>query len=201
MADDIKSGKLKDIDVLIQPGGSGGNQGRQLGEEGREKIRVFVSHGGGYLGICAGSYLATADYEWSLNILDAKVVDRAHWARGKGTVEIELSAQGKQSLKNKNDRLQIHYAQGPLLAPVNNPDIPDFQTLATFKTEIALNGAPQGVMLGTTAAAEGQFGRGRVICFSPHPEMTKGIENLIQNAINSVNQSSSKNSTQQEKAR
>jgi hypothetical protein len=116
-------------------------------------------------------------------------------------VEIELSAQGKQSLKNKNDRLQIHYAQGPLLAPVNNPDIPDFQTLATFKTEIALNGAPQGVMLGTTAAAEGQFGRGRVICFSPHPEMTKGIENLIQNAINSVNQSSSKNSTQQEKAR
>jgi hypothetical protein len=56
-------------------------------------------------------------------------------------------------------------------------------------------------MLGTTAAAEGQFGRGRVICFSPHPEMTKGIENLIQNAINSVNQSSSKNSTQQEKAR
>ena len=194
MADDIKSGKLKDIDVLIHPGGSGGTQGRQLGEDGREKIRSFVSNGGGYVGICAGSYLATADYKWSLNILDAKVVDRNHWARGKGTVEIELTGEGKNLLKNQNDRLQIHYAQGPLLAPANNPNIPDFQTLATFKTEIALNGAPQGIMLGTTAAAEGKFGQGRVICFSPHPEMTKGIENLIQNAINSVNQHSSKKS-------
>ncbi len=191
MADDIKAGKLKDVDVLIQPGGSGGTQGRQLGEEGREQIREFVRSGGGYVGICAGAYLASADYVWSLNILDAKVVDRAHWGRGKGTVEIELSDLGKQTLKNQSDHLQIHYAQGPLLAPGNNPDIPDYETLATFKTEIALNGAPPGVMTGTTAAAQGKFGNGRVLCFSPHPEMTKGLETMVQQAIDRVNQSSS----------
>jgi N-formylglutamate amidohydrolase/glutamine amidotransferase PdxT len=191
MADDIKSGKLKEVDVLIQPGGSGGTQGRHLGEDGREKIREFVRSGGGYVGICAGAYLASADYQWSLNILDAKVVDRQHWARGKGTVEIELSDLGKQMLKNQSDHLQIHYAQGPLLAPGNNPDIPDYETLATFKTEIALNGAPKGVMLGTTAAAQGTFGNGRVLCFSPHPEMTQGLEIMVQHAIERVNQSSS----------
>jgi len=191
MAADIQSGKLKEVDVLIQPGGSGGGQGRRLGEQGREQVREFVRNGGGYLGICAGAYLATADYPWSLKILDAKVVDREHWARGKGTVEIDLSEQGKQLLGNQSDHLKIHYAQGPLLAPANHPDIPDYQTLATFKSEIALNGAPKGVMPGTTAAAEGKFGNGRVICFSPHPEMTKGLEGLLRHAIGFVNQGSS----------
>jgi N-formylglutamate amidohydrolase/glutamine amidotransferase PdxT len=192
MAGDIKAGKLKEVDVLIQPGGSGGGQGRHLGEDGRDKIREFVRQGGGYVGICAGAYLASADYKWSLYILDAKVVDRDHWARGKGTVEIQLSEQGKQLLKNPNDQLKIHYAQGPLLAPAHNPEIPDYEILATFKTEMALNGAPKGVMPGTTAAARGKFGNGRVLCFSPHPEMTEGLDDLVQQAIHHVNQGSSK---------
>ena len=69
-AAEIGEGKLSGFDLLIHPGGSGGSQGKALGETGREKIRNFVSQGGGYLGICAGAYLASCDYEWSLNILD-----------------------------------------------------------------------------------------------------------------------------------
>ncbi len=45
--------------------------------------------------------------------------------------------------------------------------------------------------IGTTAIAEGKFGDGRVICFSPHPELTKGLEHQIQLAIQKVNQSRS----------
>jgi putative intracellular protease/amidase len=71
MADDIRSGGLAKLDLLIQPGGSGGGQGRHLGEGGRDAIRDFVQDGGGFIGICAGAYLASADYTWSLNILDA----------------------------------------------------------------------------------------------------------------------------------
>ena len=77
------------------------------------------------------------------------------------------------------------------MAPADDPDIPDYDTIATFKTEIAKNGAPVGVMKGTTAIAHGQFGQGRVICFSPHPEMTKGLETLVLYAINRVNQNRS----------
>ena len=65
-ADDILRGCLSDVDVLIHPGGSGGKQGRHLGEEGRQRIRQFVQEGGGFMGICAGAYLASADYGWSL---------------------------------------------------------------------------------------------------------------------------------------
>lgn len=186
MAGDIQNGALHNIDVLIQPGGSGGGQGRHLGEDGREAIRSYIRDGGGFIGICAGAYLASADYSWSLNVLDARVVDRSHWARGKGTVQIELTDAGRRLLKSNEQELAILYAQGPLLAPRNHPDIADYETLATFKTEIAKNGAPEGVMKGTTAIAHGEFGRGRVICFSPHPELTEGLEPLVLLAIDFV---------------
>lgn len=185
-AENIRSGALSDLDVLIQPGGSGSKQALHLREEGCERIRRFVSGGGGYVGICAGAYLASADYTWSLNVLDAKVVDRKHWARGKGTVDIQLTDAGRRILKTDEKQMKIHYAQGPLLAPRNNAEIPDYETIATFKTEIAKNGAPKGIMAGTTAIAHGRYGRGRVFCFSPHPEMTKGLESLVRRAIDHV---------------
>jgi len=38
-------------------------------------------------------------------------------------------------------------------------------------------------MRGTTAIARAPFGEGRVICFSPHPEKTAGLEGMIARAI------------------
>lgn len=185
-AEQIRAGALTGLDVLIHPGGSGGGQGRNLDEPGRERIRGFVRDGGGFVGICAGAYLATSHYPWSLHILDAKVVDTQHWKRGVGTVEIELTPAGREALRAANRRFRIHYANGPLLAPANRPEIEDYEALANFKTEIATNGAPKGVMLGTTAIARGRFGQGRVICFSPHPEMTAGLEVFLKEAIEYV---------------
>lgn len=185
-AADVQAGKLPDVDVVIHPGGSGGGQGRHLGDVGREKIRAFIREGGGYIGICAGAYLASADYDWSLNVLDARVIDRKHWARGKGTVKIALTETGQRILDTDKPQLDIYYGQGPLLAPAGNDAIDDYEIIATYKTEIAKNGAPRGVMIGTTAIAQGTFGQGRVICFSPHPEMTAGLEPLLRLAIDQV---------------
>ena len=69
-AAEIQGGKLAEVDVLVHPGGSGGGQGKALGENGRKAVRDFVHQGGGYLGVCGGAYLATNDYEWSLNLID-----------------------------------------------------------------------------------------------------------------------------------
>jgi hypothetical protein len=41
-------------------------------------------------------------------------------------------------------------------------------------------------MKGTTAIAIGKYGQGRVICFSPHPEMTHGLESIVRFAIEHV---------------
>ncbi len=182
-AEEIRNGILDEVDVVIHPGGSGGAQGRNLGLAGREKVRSFVREGGGFIGVCAGAYLASADYEWSLHLLDARVIDRKHWARGTGTVKIGLSSEGRSLLKHNADSVNIYYGQGPLLAPANRPDIPDYKPLAVYETEIAKKGAPKGVMKGTTAVAAGDFGKGRVFCFSPHPEKTQGLEPFLDHAI------------------
>ncbi|MCY2986111.1 MAG: hypothetical protein NTY15_20975 [Planctomycetota bacterium] len=42
---------------------------------------------------------------------------------------------------------------------------------------------PTGVMIGTTAIAIGDFGEGRVVCFSPHPEKTPDLESILLQAI------------------
>jgi len=184
--DDVRRGALDEFDVVIHPGGSGGGQGRSLEEEGRERVRDFVRRGGGFVGVCAGAYLATCDYEWSLGILDAKVIDRAHWARGFGNVDIGMTPEGKERLGEAADRLSIYYHQGPLLAPANDPAVEDYRPLAVYEGEIAKNGAPSGVMPGTTAIACGRFGAGSVICFSPHPERTEGYEDLLLRGVRLV---------------
>lgn len=182
-AEDIANGCLKNFDVVIHPGGSGGGQGKALGEKGREEERKFVRNGGGFVGICAGAYLATCDYEWSLNILDAKVVDKKHWARGFGPVEVDITTEGKKILGVMADKEIIYYHQGPLLAPAENPVMDDYKILGTFAGEIARNGAPEGVMKGTTAIAAAPFQKGRVLGFSPHPERTDVLVDQIYRAI------------------
>jgi hypothetical protein len=182
-AEEIQSGKLKQFDVVCHPGGSGSAQAKALGDEGRNAIRDFVGQGGGFVGFCAGAYLATNDYSWSLGILDAKVIDKKHWARGMGSVTLTMTPRGKVVLDVRQATLDIFYGQGPLLQPNEDPDTPDYVPLATYKTEIARNGAPEGVMPGTTAIAAGIFGEGRVFCFSPHPEKTGGLDRWVRQAV------------------
>ena len=184
-ADEIRKGKLADYDVVVHPGGSGGKQGRTLGEIGRKAVQDYIRGGGGFLGVCGGAYLATNDYDWSLDLIDAKVVDRKHWARGKGDVQLQLSLAGAELFGQDDQEMTIHYAQGPLLGRPewDDPGVPNYESLAIFTTEIAKNGAPVGVMARTSAAVRTTYGKGRVFCFSPHPELTDGLSHLIPLAV------------------
>jgi hypothetical protein len=181
--DDIRAGKLANFDVIVHPGGSGGGQGKALGEEGREQERKFLRAGGGYVGVCGGAYLASADYPWSLHVLNARVIDKQHWARGHGPVDIGTTEKGRTILKPDAERLSILYWQGPLLAPAMEAGLPAYDEWARFETEIADKGAPRGVMVGTTAVAAASYGAGRVVCFSPHPEKTEGLAPLLHRAV------------------
>ena len=135
---------------------------------------------------CAGSYLASSDYKWSLGILNARVLDRQHWARGHGLVRIAFTDSGKEVFGKTRSEATIAYWRGPLLAPGDRDDVSAFTPLAHFETEIANNGAPAGVMKGTVAIAAGRFGKGRVLCFSPHPEKNEATYDLLQTALKSV---------------
>jgi glutamine amidotransferase-like uncharacterized protein len=179
----IRRGALDQFDVVVFPGGTGSGTARALGDAGRKEVRRFVREGGGYLGICAGAYLATSHYRWSLGILDARVVDDAHWARGNGTVRIGLTEKGAALFGVHDKSVRISYRQGPLLAPGEQPGIEDFELLASYESEIPRKGVPRGVMVGTAAIVRGRFGKGRVLAMSPHPEKTKGLTGFVRSAV------------------
>lgn len=181
---EIRAGQLSRFDLVVFPGGSGSRQAAALEKTGREKVRRFVEEGGGYLGVCAGSYLAARNYDWSLKIVDGRTVDtrNGHWRRGRGTVKMELTEKGRLILGDYPEQVDVRYANGPIFAPAQDDAIEDFQALAHFRTELAENGARVGAMIDTPAILSGNLGKGRVLCISPHPESTKALHGMVRRA-------------------
>ncbi|MAE45891.1 MAG: hypothetical protein CMJ86_03270 [Planctomycetes bacterium] len=185
---DIRAGALDQFQVIVHPGGSGSAQAKALGESGRAAEIQFVRQGGGYLGVCAGAYLAACNYDWSLGLLDAKVIDREHWRRGTGSIPVEWTPLGKKSLGPRSTAAQslhfeIQYANGPIFLPAQEPHLKDFEPLLIYRGEVTQNGAPSGIMPGTPAIIRSTFGKGRAMAFSPHPEKTKGHHALLVNSL------------------
>lgn len=181
--DDVREGKLKQFDVVIFPGGSGSGEAKGLGEDGLQQVRDFIRSGGGYVGVCAGAYLGTSRYDWGLKVIDAQTVDSKHWKRGIGMVQIELTDAGRKVLGNRKGPLEIRYANGPLLGPFNDDDLPDYEVLAYFRSELAENGAPEGMMVDTPAIVSAGYKDGRVLLISPHAEGIPDLEFIIENAV------------------
>ncbi|WP_339743668.1 BPL-N domain-containing protein [uncultured Rubinisphaera sp.] len=183
--EEIQAGALKNqsFDVLIMPGGMASAQANNLGETGRENVREFVNTGGGYVGICAGAYLSTTYRLWSLGIVNARVWDLSHWARGTGMVNLCMSDSGCKVLAVPSKSVETYYGQGPLLVPGNSPDLPGYEVLASYETEIAKKGAPEGAMTDAHAIIRTMYGSGRVICYSPHPEKEWGPKELMAHGV------------------
>lgn len=181
-AEQMGTTDLRQFDVVVFSGGSGSQQSKSIGEAGLSNVREFVRGGGGYCGICAGAYLACSNFSWGLGILNASTVS-SKWARGRGFMDLEVTAAGKPLLGKVNGPFKVRYANGPIIKPAERTDIPAYQTVALFRSEIAENGTPVGVMVNSPAQAMGAFGKGRVFISSPHPENTPGLEHLIPRAI------------------
>ncbi len=181
----IQAGGLTNFDVVIFGGGSGSKQAAALGDSGRANVRRFVEQGGGYIGICAGAYLATSGYSWSLNLINARTVS-PKWQRGTGTVQLELTETGGTILGRRAGPFDVRYANGPIVKADDKPDLPPFETLAYFRSELARNDAPVGVMVNAPAIFCAPYKQGRVVCVSPHPEQTVGLEEFVPRAVNWV---------------
>jgi glutamine amidotransferase-like uncharacterized protein len=189
----IHTGDLDGFDVLVVPGGSSPKQAETLGEDGKQAIRRFVQSGGGYVGICGGAFLATAKYDCGMALLNARPLIGKRQIPGKGivsmagrragTVTVELTDAGRRVFHDSRDLLHIRYSGGPILSPADVDDLPQYVSLAVFRTEIWEYQPQQGTMVDTPAIIAGRFGKGRVILFSPHPEMTPGLEFLVREAI------------------
>ena len=169
-------------DVLVFPGGSGSGQSKGIGEAGLKNVREFVKQGGGYVGICGGAYLACSNFTWGLGILNAGTVS-SKWQRGQAMLDLEPTQAGQQWLGDVKSTFKVRYHNGPILKPAARTDIPAYNVVTVFKTEIAEYGSPAGVQVNSPAHVISTYGKGRVFISSPHPENTPGLENFIPRGI------------------
>ena len=111
----IRQGKLSaaKFDVFVVAGGRATRQAERLGEEGMARIRDFVASGGGYVGVCAGAFLAAGGYQpqLSLRLLRADVV--LPWKRGGSMVRLQLSALGRGALWDEGLCADAHSPPNP----------------------------------------------------------------------------------------
>ncbi len=201
--EDISTEVLKQFDVVLFPGGSGSKQGKAIGAERRELIRQFSTDGGGVVGICAGAFLCSSHYDWSLHLMNASVYNemveipdkgrKSMWYRGgPANVKVEISKQA-ESLLGLDGQHTIRYQNGPIISPGKSDTAPDYEVLATFRSENFLYDVQKGTMTGKPAILRSTFGKGSVVAFSPHFESTKGKEYVVLNAIKQVVSSQPKN--------
>ena len=55
--EDLRKGKLKELELVVMPGGSSHLQMKSMGPEGVEALREFIRQGGSYVGICVGFHI------------------------------------------------------------------------------------------------------------------------------------------------
>jgi len=180
-AQDIVEGVLSAQDAIVFPGGTGGGLARSLGAAASPIVREFVAGGGGVIGICAGGYLLSDGYSEDTNrleLINAGRWDSDNWARGEGFVEIQPT--GSDEAKP----LRIRFENAPVFVPSKKGlDLPPYVSLATFRTDLTAEPVNRESIVGKDAIIAAPYGKGRVVLFGPHPELTPGLEQHYQNAL------------------
>jgi len=163
--EEVRAGALNGRHVVIFTGGRGSVQGRLLEETGRQIVRDFVAGGGGYVGVCAGSYLAIQGPEefYKIAIVAAENLSGDAWQRGMGTARIQEVGGSREH--------RLFYANGPVFRRLELPGFRPFVTLATFVSDFYLpaHGTESGQMPSTPAILASSYHRGRILLFSPNP--------------------------------
>lgn len=181
--EDLRAGELKDFDLLLVPGGSAKKESFSMQAEGREEVRRFIHNGGLYLGICAGCYLLTEAKPTDLGLLPLDTVDKAHWARGKGRLPVELTPFGKEVFGTQESMFDILYHNGPVIDASHVTPESQFTPLAYFRGELVGEEGKKGLMVNKPAMFLGKFGQGLVMGISPHPEASSDQVFMITNGI------------------
>ena len=169
LGDGVREDLLKDQQVFISPGGGASIQSRSLAPEGMKKLKEFVHEGGGFIGICAGAYLAAQNNPLPLGIVAAKMPS-PKWDRGVAELKIELTPAGQAFFGETERFFTLHYANGPVLVPDPDCGLEPYEVLAYFREETAQNDTPVGLQKDTAAITISRYGKGRVVLFSGHPE-------------------------------
>jgi hypothetical protein len=179
-AEDIAHGKLRDLDVLVVPGGGSKPAVKRLGDTGKREIRRFVNDGGRYVGYRGGGTRLAAEFGLSTVLLSrvkvdipgslvrAAVDERSPLAEGVGPF-VWVLFDDDFVMRTQGEYAPIRYPTGKS---------GDFFVSGFSRYEENI--------YGTAAVADEAVGRGRVVVFDADPAyegITEGMERILLNAI------------------
>jgi glutamine amidotransferase-like uncharacterized protein len=177
----VAAGRLESTDVLVIPGGTANGIARALGLDGCRLVTDRVRQGMGCVAVCAGGYLAVEGWSTetrAIELLNAKSWDDEHWARGEGFIAVKVVG-----VEDAQASRTMWFENGPIFAPGSLPAIPPYAPLVRYVTDLAAKDAPTGMMAGRDAAIAGFLGKGRVVAFGPHPELSPGLSHWLVNSV------------------
>jgi glutamine amidotransferase-like uncharacterized protein/plastocyanin len=165
---DVRYTKLttSTFDAVMFSGGYA--YGYWLGLSGYEAvIRDFVSDGGGYYGVCAGSFYASDQIEWEGFVYDYPLNLFSGWDRGPlddiaawPDYGLSLVSVSDPVIGDLGDQYQMYYGGG------YKTDLGGATTVATYEHGGAHDGAHDAVRF--------TYGNGHVLIVGTHPESRSG---------------------------
>lgn len=166
----INSEILSSYDVLIVPGGLGKTYLNDPDIDVSD-LKNFVYEGNGYVGICAGSYVASSHVDgyydgWGIAPhINCKSVDYV------GNLPISLTTHGKEILNN-SEVGNIYEWNGPAMYKKANLN----DSLAKYDNN-------KTSYQNYAAIMDDQYGSGRVILSGPHPELSPSKPEILDRMI------------------
>ena len=186
--EDLRSGALKGLDLLVMPGGRGDWQYAAMGEEGAQAVRAFVANGGKYFGTCCGLAMALNEDELPfrrIKLLPFKRVSGP--VRGGFVADVKFNARGREFLALTNEHRNITYHNGPIVEPAETVALAsNVEVLATMDCELSQHGSVVNGMYGTPAAVRANYGKGEVLAFNCHPEARADTRDIVVGGIRAL---------------
>ncbi len=203
-ASDVGNLIAEGYDVFILPPGSGTSIARTLGSSGAEALAQYLMNGGGLIGVCAGAYAVIKGYNEptsQLQLVDATLKNWPNWWLGTGIVKVEVTNPYNPVVYGFEDGFEAIYWNGPVLEPYDlgtnttgGIDVPPYTELIKYVSTDHTPGAfsygwgdfnqsyVDSVMANGSAVTLSYYGKGRIVLFSIHPELTSGDTSYAPNS-------------------
>lgn len=165
-AEYINNNSLDNFRIICFPGGDMYQYSQDISIEGKEKIRAFISNGGGYIGICGGAYFSAEKIIWQGNQLPMTSLNLfAGSAEGPidgivpypqyGMCQVNIVDTTHVITRSMHTPQWILYYLGPVLKPSSA----DITILGKYNT------------VNQPAILAFEYGKGRVFVIGIHPEI------------------------------
>lgn len=185
-ADQIASGALDNFDLLVMPGGfATWGLDRAEGIDGVDSaIQQFIANGGRYIGSCGGAFYMSEGRPGWQNAIDATPKFTQEYLLT-GTAMLSISIEHPVLAKGLGELVEMPYYHGPIYSNAERRA----ETAGRFENYISPNGLfidnPLSLdlfnqeMKRTPAIFMAAMGEGKILTYSPHPEMGEFVRKGI----------------------